>query len=156
LPAPPADMAVAPPPVDPHATTRQKFIEHAANPVCAECHQLMDGIGLGFEHYDGIGLWRDQDHGLPVDARGAGLASRGSDGPFNGVVELAHRLAESREVRDCVVTQWFRYGYGRAETPDDACSMAQLHEAFASAGYRIEGLLLALTQTDAFRYKKAL
>jgi hypothetical protein len=154
LPAPPADMAIAPPPLDPHATTRQKFLQHSADPVCAECHQLMDGIGLGFEHYDGIGLYRDLDHGLPVDARGDVTGSRDADGRFDGVPQLAARLAASGEVRDCIVTQWFRYAYGRAESSEDACSLTTLKSTFAAANGRIDRLLAALVQTDAFRYRK--
>ena len=52
-------------------------------------------------------------------------------------------------VNDCVTTQWFRYGYGRTESPEqDACSMAQLRERFAAGGFDIKELLVALTQTD--------
>jgi hypothetical protein len=155
LPAPPPNMTVAPPPVDPHATTRQKFMQHSADPYCASCHQYMDGVGLGFEHYDGIGLWRDTDHDLPVDARGAVVGSSDSDGPFDGVIQLAGRLARSEEVRDCLVTEWFRYAYGRDHTDADACTVAQLQATLSGSGGRVEDLLIALTQTDAFRYKKS-
>jgi hypothetical protein len=155
LPPPPAAMPIVPPPVNPDATTRQMFIEHSANPVCAQCHQLMDGIGFGFEHYDADGVWRDVDHGLPVDATGDVLDSDDVNGPFDGAIQLADRLAESEQVRDCVATQWFRYGYGRGETPADTCAIGEIQRAFAAAHYNVEALLVALTQTDAFRYRKA-
>ena len=55
----------------------------------------------------------------------------------------------------CVVTQWFRYGYGRAEDPvADACSLATLSQTFAAAGGNVRELLIALTQTDAFLYRR--
>ena len=31
---------------------------------------MLDPIGFGFENYDGVGLWRDTDNGLPIDASG--------------------------------------------------------------------------------------
>jgi Protein of unknown function (DUF1592)/Protein of unknown function (DUF1588)/Protein of unknown function (DUF1595)/Protein of unknown function (DUF1585) len=155
LPPPPASMPIVPPVVNPKATTRQMFVEHAANPLCNQCHQLMDPIGFGFEHYDADGVWRDTDHGLPVDATGQIINSTDVDGPFNGVIDLAIRLGASEEVRDCVATQWFRYGYGRSETAEDACAVGQIQRAFKAAGYSVEELLVALTQTDAFRYRKA-
>ena len=76
-----------------------------------------------------------------------------SDGPFDGAIELAERLGESAEVRECVATEWFRFGYGRAEEPEDKCSMAAIQQAFAASGYNVQALLVALTQTDAFRYR---
>lgn len=156
LPPPPNDVEIVPPEVEPGVTTRERFRQHREDLACAGCHKMMDPIGLGFEHYDAIGLWRDTDQGLPVDATGEIVASRDADGPFDGAVELAHKLAASDEVRQCVVTQWFRFGYGRAEQDDDQCTLAQLNQAFAGAGYNIKALLVALTQTDAFRYRRAI
>lgn len=151
---PPNDVNIQPPEVDPTATTREKFSEHSSNPACAGCHRLMDPIGFGFESYDGIGQFRAQDHGLPVDATGELTGTRDSDGAFDGAVELAARLGESADVRECVATQWFRFGYGHGEEKADACAMTQLQEAFRAAGYNVKELLVALTRTDAFRYRK--
>jgi hypothetical protein len=151
---PPPDVKAVPPEVDPTATTRAKFAQHSKDPYCASCHHLMDPIGFGFEHYDGIGLWRAEDHNLPVDATGEVKDSKDADGKFDGAIELAQRLARSEEVRACVVTQWFRYGHGRNEVKNDGCTMAQLQTSFSAAKYDIKELLVALTQTDAFRYRK--
>ncbi|WP_437593196.1 DUF1592 domain-containing protein [Sorangium sp. So ce1000] len=155
LPPPPADVDIQPPPVRDGIPTRRRFERHSEDPGCAGCHRLMDPIGFGFERYDGIGLYREVDQGVPVDASGEITGSRDIDGPFDGAVELAHRLAESDEVRQCVATQWFRFGYGRAEQAEDECNMRQIQEAFAESGYNIKALLVALTQTDAFRYRRA-
>ncbi|WP_437681276.1 DUF1592 domain-containing protein [Sorangium sp. So ce131] len=155
LPPPPANIEIRPPEVKPGIPTRRGFEQHADNPGCAGCHRLMDPIGFGFERYDGIGLYREVDQGAPVDASGEILGSAETDGRFDGAVELAHKLAQSDEVRSCVATQWFRFGYGRAEQAEDECSMAQIQEAFAESGYNIKELLVALTQTDAFRYRRA-
>lgn len=154
LPPPPADIPITAPEVDPNATTREKFEEHRTNPACASCHELIDPIGYGFEHYDGIGLWRDKDHGFPVDATGELTKTKSVNGDFDGAIELSDRLSESEEVRQCVATQWFRYGYGHAEHAEDQCTMAELQESFAASGYNIRSLLVALTQTNAFRYRR--
>lgn len=151
---PPNNVNIQPPEVDPTATTREKFSQHSTDPACAGCHELMDPIGFGFESYDGIGRFRATDHGLPVDATGEITATRDSNGPFNGAIELAARLGESAEARECVATQWFRFGYGHGEEEADSCAMAQLQGAFRAAGYNVKELLVALTRTDAFRYRK--
>lgn len=150
---PPNDVEIKPPEVKPGVTTRERFSEHSKNVACAGCHALMDPIGFGFEHYDGVGLWRDLDQGLPVDASGNLVQTRDIDGPFNGAVELAKRLASSAEVRQCVATQWFRFGYGRAEGKADACAMAEIQDLFAASGGNVKDLLVALTQTEAFLYR---
>ncbi|MCX4239575.1 DUF1592 domain-containing protein [Paraliomyxa miuraensis] len=154
-PPPPPDNVPEPPSVDESQTTREQFAQHAEDPVCAGCHALMDPIGFGFEHFDGIGRYRATEWGLEVDAAGE-LKGTDVDGTFDGAVELAHRLASSDQVKACVVSQWFRFGYGRYETEEDEDSIAELHAAFAASDYDIKELIVALTQTDAFRYRHAI
>ncbi len=155
LPPPPNNVVATPPDLSPDLTTRERYSEHSKNPACSGCHIKMDPIGFGFEHYDGIGEWRDKENGLPIDDTGQLVDTRNIDGPFQGVVDLGKKLAESEEARQCVATQWFRYGYGRAEGADDYCSMQKLQETFALKGFNVKELLVALTQTDAFRYRRA-
>jgi hypothetical protein len=153
-PPPPPDVVPEPPSVDESKTTREQFSQHSADPLCAGCHQYMDPIGFGFEHFDGIGRYRDTEWGLAIDASGE-LFNTDVDGKFNGVVELAERLAGSEQVKHCIVSQWFRFGYGRVETDADACSIDEIREAFAAANYDVKELIVALTMTDAFRYRAA-
>jgi hypothetical protein len=153
LPAPPDDIPIVPPDLDPDLTTRERFSQHSTDPACSGCHSLMDPIGFGFENYDGTGMWRDEENGTPVDASGE-LFATDIDGPFDGAVELAHMLAGSEEVHNCVVTQYFRYGYGRAEKQEDICTMAKLSGDFGASGHNMRDLIVALTQTDAFLYRK--
>ena len=72
-PDPPADVPPLPPrAADPNAkepTMRQKMMDHRVRPDCVQCHRLMDPIGFALENFDGIGLWRTQDEGTPVDAK---------------------------------------------------------------------------------------
>ena len=149
----PPDNVPEPPEVDRSLTTREQFAMHEASPVCAGCHSQIDPIGLGFEHFDGMGRYRETEWGLPIDASGEILGTSDADGTFDGVLELGQRLAGSRQVSDCVTTQWFRYAYGRNPEEADACSLARLQAEFAVADYDIKQLLVALTQTDAFRYR---
>ena len=153
-PPPPPDNVPEPPDVDESQTTREQFSQHSDDPVCAGCHVLMDPIGFGFEHFDGMGRYRALEWGLPIDASGE-LTATDVDGDFNGAVELAAKLATSEQVKACIVTQWFRFGYGRFETEADECSVTELSSTFASANYDIKELIVALTLTDAFRYRHA-
>lgn len=151
-PPPPPDVNATPPDPVPGSTTREIFEQQTAEPYCAGCHKLINGIGLGFEGYDAIGAFREVENGLPVDQSGEVV---GTDvaGTFDGAVELAHKLAESQQVRDCVATQWFRYSLGRLEGSADECTLGELRQSFADSDYDVRELMLALVQTDAFRYR---
>ncbi|HSU41396.1 MAG TPA: DUF1592 domain-containing protein [Polyangiaceae bacterium] len=152
LPNPPPNVNNATPNLDPDATTRERFAEHTASPQCAGCHTLIDPIGFGFEHYDAIGQYRTSENGMPIDSSGELTLADGSTAGFDDAIGLSKALAASPDVRKCVARQWFRYGLGRVETDADACSLAQIDDAFAASGYKLRELLLALVTSDAFRY----
>ncbi|NUO49333.1 MAG: DUF1592 domain-containing protein, partial [Polyangiaceae bacterium] len=107
VPPPPADVNIEAPEVDPGSTGKDRFLQHTEDPGCAGCHNLMDPIGFGFEGYDTVARFRTTEGGKPIDATGSLMASD-VDGPFDGVVELAAKLAQSGEVGACYSKQWFR------------------------------------------------
>lgn len=154
LPPPPDDIAVVAPDPAPGLSTRERFAEHSQNERCRGCHQLMDPIGFGFEHYDAMGRWRELDEGATVDATGEVLATVDADGAFYGVPELAGLLAGSQQVRECVAMQLFRYAMGRTETEWDLCSVQRLQEDFHASGYDLRALMIAVVQSDAFRHQQ--
>lgn len=150
-PAPPNVNATFPEP-DGKTSTRERLAQHRANPSCAGCHMLIDPIGLAFEHYDGIGLWRDQDAGKPVNATGEIVGTRDANGAIDGAIDLATRLVGSGQARDCTARQFFRFAFGRAEQESDACTLELLGNVLGRNG-SVRELLVALTQTDPFVYR---
>jgi hypothetical protein len=152
LPDPPPNAAAMNPPFSPTTTAREWSLARQQIALCGACHHRMDPIGFGLESFDGIGQWRATDRGKPVDASGQ-LEGTDVDGPFVGLPELAHKLARSKQVHDCLALQWFRFGYGRKEETEDACSVGTLRRVFSSSQGDIRELLVALTQTDAFLYR---
>ena len=154
LPDPPANVPPPDPPKE-GVSTRERFAMHTNNAACRGCHDLIDGLGFGLEHYDGIGAYRTVDHGVAVDASGEVNHTTDIDGPYSGGPELAALLAMSEQARDCVPTQWLRYVLARRENDDDTCSLVALRAAFAASGGDLLELMVSLTQTDAFwNYRK--
>ncbi len=149
---PPLNVNTTPPAPTPATTTRERFEQHEADPVCGGCHVLIDPIGLAFENYDAIGAYRATENGMVVDASGEILDGAPElDGGFVGAIELGQKLAASRTVADCMANQWFRFALGRMESADDACSMQAIHETFAASGNNVRSLLAAIVKSDAFR-----
>ncbi len=153
LPPPPDDVDDVPPDPAPGATTRERFNEHTSVPSCAACHKLIDGVGFGFESYDGIGGFRLEDQGLPVDASGE-LVQTDVDGEFDGALELSDRLAESADVQACVARQWFRYSLGRMDSEEDGCATEELVARFTSSDNDLRTLIAQIVVSDAFRYRR--
>jgi hypothetical protein len=148
---PPPNIPEAPTP-EPGVSVRERLAQHRDSVACQGCHALMDPIGFGFEHFDGVGLWRDVADGVAVDDSGE-ISGTDVAGPFNGVIELGQKLAQSADVRNCFVGNWLSYAYGRAEDGQDQCTRVSLQDAFAQSGGNVKALLVALTQTDAFLYR---
>ncbi|HZI15064.1 MAG TPA: DUF1592 domain-containing protein [Myxococcus sp.] len=111
---PPPTIVIIPPAVTTDSTTRARFAAHTDNPACAGCHRVIDPIGFGMEDFDGLGKYRTQENGLPVDASGSLEHSEGTL-TFTGGAQLARFLANSEEVANCVPLQVFRYAMGREE-----------------------------------------
>jgi hypothetical protein len=129
------------------ATLREQLEQHRADPVCASCHDAMDPLGLGMEHFDGIGAWRTQDNGLPIDASGELI-----DGTaFYGAQELSGIVAADDRYPACLVEQLFTYGLGRSPTPDDGPVLLASEDQFAAEGYTFKALATAIATSPAFR-----
>ena len=169
-PPPPGVITTLPDPLEdaPPKGRRQLMVEHVENPTCASCHRLMDPIGFGFEHFDAIGRWRDQEM-IAVPRRGQ-PAEGGRGGPppvpvsinaqgeiaglpnssFSGARELGAILADSPVCQKCIVRQMFRYSYGRLETGADEKTVDDLFAEFKESGFRFKSLLIALVQSPEF------
>lgn len=149
-PPPPEVNPVAPQPGD-GTTAKERFAQHSEDKQCKGCHRLMDPIGFGFEHFDSIGRYRLEDEGHVIDATGSVADSDVPD--FTDAIDLVNKMADSEDVQDCYVKQWFRFGYGRGENKVDACTVDTLAKGFKENGGDIKELLVSLTQTDAFLYR---
>jgi hypothetical protein len=153
--APPADIVVDLPEITAGISQKERLAQHREDDLCASCHNKMDPLGLVFENFDALGKTRTVDElGNLIETAGEITYTRQSDGPVADATELAAALAASPEVRDCFTTQTFRFFYGRSEGKADACSLSQLSDAFEKSNHSISELLVALTQTDAFLYRR--
>ncbi|WP_437998459.1 DUF1592 domain-containing protein [Sorangium sp. So ce185] len=146
-----------PPGVDPNikpletpATTREMVEQHTRADYCHSCHVQMDPIGVGFEHYDTFGRWRNDEAGIPVDVTGMIVEPpSGDDFNFNGVTELADYLAASDDVKACMVRYWSYYAFGDT-WEQDGCTYEKVQQEASADEYRLKSVWLALTRTPHF------
>jgi hypothetical protein len=150
-PSPPANVPPAIPAGDPkvqNMTTRQRFGKHVSSAFCASCHTAIDGVGFGFEEFDGIGVYRTTENGLPIDRSGTILGTGEIDGRYNGVSELAQKVAGSRHLVGCFVKQAYRYAMGQVE-PTGGDELQVLSESFSS-DTRLTDLFLSIVSNPMF------
>jgi hypothetical protein len=148
--------SVPPLPERPGATMRERLALHlTAGPTCVACHSVLDPPGLALEAYDHVGRHRTTDKTKTLDLRGefSGYGP-GTDGAFNGPIELTRKLAASPLFEPCLVRHAFRFWFGRGETEADACALAGGYDAMKKAGDPLE-TVLAFVTSDTFLYRTA-
>jgi len=146
-------------------TNRERMSEHATNPSCATCHNLIDAIGFGFEKFDAIGARREKlqllfggrrrgDGGnrpemktieLDIDSTGYIAGLKGSN--FTSPLELGRVMAESSQCQECIVKQYFRYISGRVEAPADRRVIAKVLADFRNSQFRFKELIVSLIKS---------
>ena len=153
-PNPPADLMIEPPTPQPGVSTRVRLKQHTDVAACSGCHEFMDPIGFAFGHFDGLGRWRDLDQGQPVDDAGK-MNFTDVDGDFAGVAGLAAKLSSSGKVKECVAGTLLRFASGTESTIDE-CAQKKLQTAYAQGNGDLRELIVAITRTDAFRYRRTI
>ena len=139
------DLPPPPPDID---FSEGNNADRLEDPMCRGCHVLMDPIGMGMDDYDPIG--RYADFGATGEIQGSDI-----EGEFEGAVELAERLVDSAQVRDCVAETWSVFANRREPGVEDQCSVSITKDAFAESGGDIRELIIAIATSDAFRYRSS-
>ena len=150
--SPPPDVDTSLPQVDPNVSWRTKFEQHRSLPTCNGCHARLDPLGVTFENYDPIGRYRVVDGTQPIDASGELTDTPTTNGLVSNAVDLAHRIAPSDDVRQCVARQWLRYAFGHDPTMANRAATTPEMEAFRRSDFDVVELLVAITRSRNFRY----
>ena len=153
-PDPPPDVPDLPPPADDPAgnarepSMREHMERHRGSPVCAACHRLMDPIGFSLEHFDAIGGWRDDEHGMPIDASDVLYDGSAIDGPA-GLRRFLLRYSDQfvRTVTEKLLT----YALGRGVEHHDMPAVRAIVREAEADDYRFTALVLGVVGSDAFR-----
>jgi len=163
-PVPPMPSNVPPLNEDPNRggrilTMRERMEEHRRNPACAQCHKIMDPIGLSMENFDAVGAWRMRDGdsvtgpGTPIDAQGELL-----DGTkINGVVTLRQALLRQPDLFVGTVTEKLMiYALGRGLQPYDMPSVRAIVRETAPNNYRFSSIVMGIVNSTPFQKRVTL
>jgi hypothetical protein len=152
------DGTAAPPPGIPSlpaqgtGTVRQVLETHRAQVFCANCHNLIDPIGLAMENYDAVGAYRTKDNGIAIDS-----SSTMVDGTtVTGAMDLANKLAKDPRLTRCITQQMMTFGVGRTFDTDiknrtDRAYVMGLADPLAAANATWPDLVKTVATSEAFR-----
>ncbi|HLH56530.1 MAG TPA: DUF1592 domain-containing protein, partial [Verrucomicrobiae bacterium] len=107
---------------DHQPTLRETLEIHRAKPLCSSCHNRMDPLGLSLENFNALGMWRESERGVPVDAAGKLITGE----PFQDIRDVKQALVTRHrlEFYRCFTEKLLTYALGRglefydAETVD--------------------------------------
>jgi hypothetical protein len=153
----PASPEIPPfPQRQPGQTSRQQL--EAATAGCGStCHtEIIDPLGFAFEHFDGMGQYRDTEESLgdtlPIDSSGSYSFTEGKVA-FADHVELMQAMANSMDAHLCYSKKLASFGLQRDIVPSDLPWLTQLASMSRDEG-STEQLILELIRSDAFRTRR--
>ena len=111
----------------------------------------VDGsIGFAFEHFDGIGRYRADDHGQAIDSSAQILGRSDVKGDFPDLGAMIDKLAQSEQVRGCFARSLLRFAYGLGDDERAECLAKQSEHAFAGTDGSLASLIGVLTSPTYF------
>ena len=131
-------------------TMRERMLEHRANTVCANCHRLMDPIGLSLENFDAIGRYRTTDGGAPIDAHDTLYNGAKVDGPVSlRNVILSQPDQFVRTMTEMLLT----YALGRGLETYDMPVVRSIVRDAAGKNYKFSSLVLGIVKSAPFQMR---
>src|SRR5437016_6335901 len=120
-------------------TMRAKMLQHRVRADCIQCHALMDPIGFALENFDGVGLWRTDEDGTPVDASAKVFDGTAIDGP----AALRKWLLEySDQFVEVVAEKLLTYALGRGVEYQDMPLVRSIARNATRSDNRFSALVL--------------
>ena len=131
---------------------RQRLEQHREDPNCASCHALMDPLGFVYENFDGVGRWRDQDEGSPINTAGE-LVSGES---FQNHEEFQKILTESKldDFLRCSSEMMMTYAMGRGIEFYDKPAVESVVKSLKTNNLKFSSMILGVVQSIPFQYRR--
>jgi hypothetical protein len=141
-------------PLQPGQTQRERV--NKSTGVCGlECHnQMINPLGFAFEHFDGMGQYRDTEkngtQNLPIDTSGTYGFVDGVK-TFSGLADLMQAIADGEQAHLCYSKKLASFGLQRDIVQSDMPLLTALATTSRSSGGSLKQVMLDLIKQPAFR-----
>lgn len=134
-------------------TLRESLAAHRENALCASCHNRMDPLGLAFENFNAMGMWRETEFNEPIDATGRLITGE----PFANVRELKQILVQnhSQDFYRTLTEKMLIYALGRGLEYYDVETCDQIEARLMAANGRPSALIAGVVESAAFQKMRA-
>ena len=147
---PPSAQLPPIPPLETNQTNRER-ITTLTKGCGGVCHnQLINPVGFAFEHFDGMGQYRDSENdGLSIDSSGSYDFSDGSQ-TFSDAAGLMQAMANSAQAHLCYAKKLASFGLQRDIDERDSSLLRALSSVSRNGNGSVKELLSELVKNDAF------
>ena len=147
---PPPDIPAIPDEIPEGSTEREILETMTAGAACSGCHAIINPLGGGLEHFDGVGQFRDLDNGQPIDATGT-LPDGNS---FDGALEEAQFIKNDPRFSRCMAQQMHSFALGRRPQPADDPHLDLIQAGTLDRGARMRDLVVSIVTSDTFTARR--
>jgi hypothetical protein len=140
------------PALKPGQTNRQR-ISMLTEGCGGVCHnQQINPLGFAFEHFDGLGRFRDTENGkLPIVSSGMFVFSEGP-ASFEGAADLMRSMASGAQAHRCYAKKLASFALQRDIVDSDRALLDELAQTSLMHA-SIKTLIVDLVRSDAFRVR---
>jgi hypothetical protein len=133
-------------------TIREAQELHRREPLCKSCHARMDPLGLAFENFNAMGMWRDAEQGTPIDASGELLTGEKFSGmrDLKTIIKEKHRLDFYR----CLSEKLLTYALGRGLEYYDEHTVDLIVARLDQGQGKFSSLLMAIIESAPFQKER--
>jgi len=133
-------------------TLRQRTELHTTDPVCANCHRVLDPIGFGLENFDAIGRWREKNEaGIAIDSAGELPGGKA----FSTPAELKRLLAgREADLARNLTERLMAHALGRQLEGYDEIVIDRLMARVAKEDYRVRTIITEVITSYLFTHRR--
>jgi hypothetical protein len=135
--------------------TNRVVVDNHTRECGLACHNaLINPLGFAFEHFDGMGRYREMEEytseTLPIDSSGS-LELAGGIKSWQNADEFMEVLAAEPQTHMCYAKKLAEYGLQRDVVVTDAPVLTAITAGSVGSAASIKQLMLTLVRQDAFR-----
>jgi hypothetical protein len=131
---------------------REQLEKHRASAACASCHSRLDPLGFALENFDGVGRYRAEEGGSPIDASGSMSNGTTVTGPAGLKKVILERKDEFVEV---MAGKLLTYALGRGLEYYDQPAVRQIRRDMAADNDRFSSVVLGVVNSVPFQMRRA-
>lgn len=131
---------------------KELLAAHREDALCSSCHSRMDPLGLALENFDALGIWRDKEKELPIDAAGQLITGES----FLDFRDLRKIIATERrqDFYRCIAEKLLIYALGRGTDYYDEYTLDLLVERLMERGGKFEELVVGIVESPPFQRQR--